>query len=85
MPDGVAAKAKADKGKAPVKTDGLWTKMSRFLRESYIEVFKKAQWPTWPEIQKFTMIVIVAVLAVGIWIAGIDYGLGLLTKTLFNR
>jgi preprotein translocase SecE subunit len=85
MPDGVAAKAKADKGKAPVASDGLWTRMKRFFRESNTEVFKKAQWPTWPEVQKFTIIVIVAVLAVGIWIAGIDNILGFLTKTLFNR
>ena len=84
MPDPVAAKnaakAKPDKIKPVVKPDSVFTKFSRFFRESYIEVFKKASWPTWLELRKFTTVVIIAVLIVGFWIGGLDYLLGVVTK-----
>jgi preprotein translocase SecE subunit len=41
---------------------------------------KKAAWPTWPELKKFTAVVILAVLIVGIWIGGWDFALGWLSK-----
>jgi preprotein translocase subunit SecE len=83
MPEGVVAKKpKVDKGKVERKGDGAYTRMARFFRESYIEVFKKAVWPTWPELQKFTWVVIFAVAVVGVWIAGWDYILTLFTKPL---
>lgn len=85
MPDGLAAKTKADKGKAVAKTDSVWTRISRFFRDSYVEVIKKTIWPTKDEVWKFTLIVIFTLLIVGFWVAGIDYSLTLLTKKLFNR
>lgn len=86
MPDGVTAKgaakikadknksdkAKADKSRMERKPDGFFTRLSRFLRESYIEVVKKAAWPTWPELKKFTVVVILAVIVVMVWIGGLD-------------
>jgi len=91
MPDGVAArgaakakaeKAKAEKGKTERKPDSIFTKINRFLHESYVEVVKKAAWPTWPDLKRFTLVVIVAVVVVGLWIAGLDSILTHLTKAI---
>jgi preprotein translocase SecE subunit len=75
MPDGVTAKGtpKVDKNKTERKTESIFNRMWRFIRESYVEVVKKASWPTWPELKKFTAVVILAVLVVGFWIGGLDY------------
>ncbi|MBI2844587.1 MAG: preprotein translocase subunit SecE [Armatimonadetes bacterium] len=99
MPDGVAAKSaaktkaektkndksKAEKGKLEKKSDNIFVRISRFVRESYIEVVKKAAWPTWPELKKFTTVVIIAVVIIGIWIGGLDYILSKLTHPLISR
>lgn len=92
MPDGVAAKSttkvkpKAEKPKADKgKVENIFSRMARFIRDSYIEVVKKAAWPSWPELKKFTAVVILAVLVVGIWIGGLDFVLSKLTKPLMNR
>lgn len=87
MPDGVtakgAAKVKADKNKGDKtkmdksrtdkKSEGFFARLSKFLRDSYVEVVKKAAWPTWPELKKFTVVVIIAVLVVMVWIGGLDW------------
>ncbi|MEN6371856.1 MAG: preprotein translocase subunit SecE [Armatimonadota bacterium] len=87
MPDGVTAKgaakvkadknksdkAKADKSRMERKPDGFFTRLSKFMRESYIEVVKKAAWPTWPELKKSTGVVIVAVLIAMVWLGGLDF------------
>jgi len=87
MPDGVTAKgaakvkadknkgdkAKSDKSRMEQRPDGFFTRFAKFIRESYNEVVKKAIWPTWPELKKFTVVVIVAVLVVMVWIGGLDW------------
>lgn len=94
MPDGVAAKGAAkakaekpknDKGKVERKSENVFSRLAKFMRESYIEVVKKAAWPSWSELKKFTAIVILAVLVVGVWIGGLDYIMTQLTKPLMNR
>jgi len=91
MPNGVAArgaskakadKAKADKGRAERKADNFFSRLFRFIRESYIEVVKKAAWPNWSELKKFTAVVILAVVIVGIWIGGLDATLSKLTRLI---
>ena len=73
-------KAKLDKSKVERKTDGFFKRMWRFLRESYIEVAKKASWPTWPELKQFTVLVIFAVVIAGIWLGCLDFILTRVTK-----
>ncbi len=77
MPEGIAtkgaSKGKPEKAKVDRKTESIFLRLSRFIRESYVEVVKKAVWPTWPELKKFTTIVIIAVLIVGVWIGGLDF------------
>jgi preprotein translocase SecE subunit len=81
MANGVATKSA---GKT-VKTDGLFSRASRFLRESYIEVFKKASWPSWPELKKFTLVVLFAIIIVGVWIGALDWVLTQVTRELQKR
>ena len=63
---------------------GFFIRMSQFLRESYIEVVKKASWPSWSELKKSTVVVIVAVLIVACWIGGLDFLFGRVTGPLFR-
>ena len=56
--------------------DGVFAKIWRFIRESYIETRFKSAWPTWPELRQFTTVVIFAVVVVGLWMAALDLVLG---------
>jgi preprotein translocase subunit SecE len=48
---------------------------SSFLREVYDEL-RKVVWPTWGELYRYTLVVIVTVAILGVFIGGVDYGLG---------
>ena len=51
----------------------------RFLREVYDEL-RKVVWPTWGELYRYTLVVIVTVILLGAFIGGTDYLLGELAK-----
>jgi preprotein translocase subunit SecE len=51
----------------------------RFLREVYDEL-RKVVWPTWGELYRYTLVVIVTVIVIGGFIGGVDYILGQLAK-----
>ena len=51
----------------------------RFLREVYDEL-RKVVWPTWGELYRYTLVVIVTVIVIGGFIGGVDYILGALAK-----
>jgi preprotein translocase subunit SecE len=51
----------------------------RFLREVYDEL-RKVVWPTWGELYRYTLVVIVTVIVIGGFIGGVDYALGALAK-----
>ena len=51
----------------------------RFLREVYDEL-RKVVWPTWGELYRYTLVVIVTVIVLGGFIGGVDYFLGDLAK-----
>ncbi|MDO8589452.1 MAG: preprotein translocase subunit SecE [Armatimonadota bacterium] len=78
MANSVAAKSA---GKAK---EGIFKRLSRFLHESYVEVVKKASWPTWDELKKMTAVVILAVIVVAIYIGGVDYLLSTITSPWFD-
>lgn len=48
--------------------------VGRFLREVYDEL-RKVVWPTWGELYRYTLVVIVTVIILGVFIGGVDYGL----------
>jgi preprotein translocase subunit SecE len=51
----------------------------RFLREVYDEL-RKVVWPTWSELYRYTLVVIVTVIVIGGFIGGVDYVLGQLAQ-----
>jgi preprotein translocase subunit SecE len=46
--------------------------MLNYFRESWFELRNKVTWPTWSELQKTTVIVMLATLAVALIIFGMD-------------
>ncbi len=51
----------------------------RFLREVYDEL-RKVVWPTWGELYRYTLVVIVTVIVIGGFIGGVDYALSEVAK-----
>ena len=51
----------------------------RFLRDVYDEL-RKVVWPTWGELYRYTLVVIVTVIVIGGFIGGVDYALGEIAK-----
>ncbi|MEP6751715.1 MAG: preprotein translocase subunit SecE [Candidatus Dormiibacterota bacterium] len=51
----------------------------RFLREVYDEL-RKVVWPTWGELYRYTLVVIVTVIVIGGFIGGVDYILAEVAK-----
>jgi len=52
---------------------------ARFLREAYEEL-RKVQWPTLPELYRYTLVVIVTVLVIASFIGLVDYVVGEFVK-----
>ena len=46
--------------------------VQRYIRETTGEL-RKVNWPTWPESRRLTGLVLLVMLVVGIFLAGIDY------------
>ena len=58
--------------------------VGQFLREVYEEL-RKVVWPTWPELYRYTLVVIVTVAILGGFIGGVDYFLAqAATHTIYN-
>ena len=56
----------------------------QFLREVFDEL-RKVVWPTWPELYRYTVVVIVTVVILGTFIGGADYILGeIARRTIYN-
>ena len=46
--------------------------VQRYFRETSGEL-RKVNWPTWPEARHLTQLVLLVMLVVGIFLAGVDY------------
>ena len=46
----------------------------RFVRE-VLDELRKVVWPTWGELYRYTLVVIVTVAILGVFIGGVDYGI----------
>jgi len=66
------------------RKDSAVVRLSRFFRESWIEVVKKASWPTWSELKKSTAVVIAALLVVAFYLGAIDWLLKIITQPLYG-
>ena len=59
--------------------------LGRFLREVFDEL-RKVVWPTWGELYRYTLVVIVTVIILGGFIGGVDYGLSeILRRYLYSH
>jgi len=59
----------AEKAKKVKKTENA---VQRYFRETTGEL-RKVSWPTWPEARRLTALVLVVMVVVGIFLAGMDY------------
>ncbi|GAB1470273.1 hypothetical protein MASR2M66_11500 [Chloroflexota bacterium] len=46
--------------------------IQRYIRETTGEL-RKVSWPTWPEARRLTLLVLVVMVVVGLFLAGVDY------------
>ena len=58
--------------------------IGRFLRDTYEEL-SKVVWPTWGELYRYTIVVIVTVIILGTFIGRVDYAVtAILRKFLYS-
>ena len=57
------------------QTTSPGTGIGRFIREVYDEL-RKVVWPTWGELYRYTLVVLVTVAILGVFIGGVDYLIG---------
>ncbi|MBP6965452.1 MAG: preprotein translocase subunit SecE [Armatimonadetes bacterium] len=57
----------------------FFQRVARFFHEVWVEL-KKTSWPSYDEVKKSTLVVLVAILIITVWIGGLDLVLGWLTK-----
>ena len=64
-------------------------KIATYFRESFKELTEKVSWPTWPQLQQSTMIVLAATLVITFLVTAMDFAAGnvfkMAYKMLFNK
>lgn len=73
----------ADKAKAKEKKPGIFSRIAKYFRDARGE-FKKIVWPSRQQVMNNTGVVLVVVLVCGVFIFGLDYGLGVLMRWILN-
>lgn len=51
-------------------------KTATYFRESFKELTEKVSWPTWPQLQQSTMIVLAATIVITFVVLGMDFVVG---------
>ncbi len=59
----------AEKEKKTKKSENA---IQRYFRETTGEL-RKVNWPTWPEARRLTILVLLVMVAMGIFLSGVDY------------
>lgn len=59
-------------------------KIATYIKESYKELSEKVSWPTWPQLQQSTMIVLAATLVIAFIVLGMDFVAGNGLKFVYN-
>ena len=59
-------------------------KLSAYVRESYRELLEKVTWPTWPQLQQSTMIVLAATIFITLLVMAMDFVAGNGLKFIYN-
>jgi preprotein translocase subunit SecE len=60
-------------------------KIAIYFRESYKELTEKVSWPTWPQLQQSTMIVLAATLVITFIVLAMDFTAGKLLKFVYDQ
>jgi preprotein translocase subunit SecE len=73
----------------PARRDSRLTRSRKnamtFLKETWVELRWKTSWPQKPDLLRFTLVVIVAVIIVAIYIGLADVIVAALTRPFYNR
>ena len=59
-------------------------KIGTYFRDSYKELTEKVSWPTWPQLQQSTMIVLAATLVITFIVLGMDFVFGNALKFIYD-
>jgi preprotein translocase subunit SecE len=51
------------------------SKITSYIKESYIELVEKVSWPTWSELQDSVVVVMIASLIIAVIIFLMDFGI----------
>ena len=59
------------------------TSLPQYLREVRSEL-RKVAWPTWPEVRKYSVVVLITVMFFMAYVGGLDYVFGLFSSWLYG-
>jgi preprotein translocase subunit SecE len=60
-------------------------KIAIYFRDSYKELTEKVSWPTWPQLQQSTMIVLAATLVITFIVLAMDFVAGNALKFVYKQ
>lgn len=60
-------------------------KIANYFKESYKELTEKVSWPTWPQLQQSTMIVLAATIVITFVVLGMDTVIGNALKLFYKQ
>ena len=60
-------------------------KIAHYFRESFKELKDKVSWPTWPQLQQSTMIVLAATLVITFIVLAMDFAAGNALKFVYKQ
>ncbi|HNU15000.1 MAG TPA: preprotein translocase subunit SecE [Chitinophagaceae bacterium] len=60
-------------------------KITTYFRESYKELAEKVTWPTWPQLQQSTMIVLAATIVITFIVLAMDTVIGNGLKFIYKQ
>ncbi len=60
-------------------------KITTYLKESYKELTEKVSWPTWPQLQQSTMIVLAATIVITFIVLAMDSVIGNGLKFIYKQ
>lgn len=59
-------------------------KVTAFFKESYHELVEKVTWPTWPQLQQSTLVVLVATIIITLMVWGMDLASQYVLKIIYS-
>ena len=61
------------------------SKIQSYFRDSYQELVEKVSWPTWPQLQQSTMIVLAATIVITFVVLAMDFVIGNGLKFIYKQ